>query len=471
MSIRTVPTRVSVAESIRDEVAQLRLAAAAEARPKVLAGGAPIRVMARMVTDLAATCRERGIPEEIIAEMVINRSIGDVDTRKISATLDGARFVPLADEMGLALPGEDFDGGYVATGKRYRWLRNQMLRYERMLLKDRWDLRMYDLAGVGNPLLREMLAAHAQRLWGFTVPREQIHVSLGSLDGLNKFWQGLRALNDMKEYGVIFPAPGFNVPEWQVQTMGLRMERIVTRAEDHFKVTPDQLRAALEPEDVRIFYFIASSNPTAFAYSPDELRALFDVVLASRDDVLIVADLAYVGTGEVAEDRARMAVFSAPEVLKRSVLVNSFSKTHTLTGDRFGWVVFGDADLAQQLSVAWMNSCASLPADWQLRYMAVAQLFHDHPEIEDDIRALYRLRREKLVRQLHAINREHHLFAKINTDDGGTVYNWSQLRQGEDVFSLFAKTGIAGVPGSAFGYSDDYIRLSVGINPVPDVEE
>jgi aspartate/methionine/tyrosine aminotransferase len=73
------------------------------------------------------------------------------------------------------------------------------------------------------------------------------------------------------------------------------------------------------------------------------------------------------------------------------------------------------------------------------------------------------------VKQLRHIQREQGILAEVNLDDGGTVYNWSRLNPGEDVFSLFGKTGIAGVPGSAFGYSDDYIRLSVGCIPVPDV--
>ena len=166
-----------------------------------------------------------------------------------------------------------------------------------------------------------------------------------------------------------------------------------------------------------------------------------------------------------------MQTFNEPGVLEHSVLVNSFSKTHTLTGDRLGWVAFGDPQLAAGVAAGWANSMATLPADWQLRYMAIVELYQQHPEIEDKIRALYKLRRERLGRQLEALNKKHHLFARINLDDGGTVYNWSQLAPGEDVFSLFSKTGIAGVPGGAFGYSDDYVRLSVGCIPVPSAAQ
>ena len=451
-------------------LARLRDEAGERARPVVKAGVAPIRVMAQMVAQLEATCREQGIPAEAMRAGLVNRTIGDIDVRRITARDDGPEFVSLADDMGLALPGEVIDGR-IATGEMYRWLRERMLDFERELLGRHHDLRIYELGGTGNPLLREMLAAYAEEHWGFTVPTAQIYLSLGSLDGLGKFWQGLTAFQRQRgvaSTAVAFPSPGFNVPEWQAANLGLRLHRISTSPADHFKVTPAALQAALDAAPgIRVFYITVSSNPTALAYSAEELSALFDVLRGT--DVLIAADLAYVGTGDPQADRARMAVFATPAVLERSILFNTFSKTHTLTGDRCGWVAFGTADLARSMAVGWVNTTSTLPAEWQLRYMAYIQLFNQHPEIEERIRALYRHRRTRLVRQLRALDAQHGLFAQINLDDGGTVYNWSQLRPQHDVFSLFSATGIASVPGSAFGYSDDFVRLSVGCIPVPAV--
>ena len=212
---------------------------------------------------------------------------------------------------------------------------------------------------------------------------------------------------------MIFPAPGFNVPEWQAQSLGWRIHRLCTSVANDFKVTPDELRAALaDSPDIRVFYLTVSSNPTAFAYTPDELRALCAVLRECAPEVLIAADLAYIGTGEPADDRARMAIFNDPDVMRQSVLFCSFSKTHTLTGDRCGFVVFGDPELASGVGPGWTNGCAALPAEWQLRYMAYVKLFAEHPEIEERIRALYRLRRERLICQLQRLNQQHDLFAQ-----------------------------------------------------------
>ncbi len=458
-------------DEARATIVRMRDDACVAARPLLDGGAAPIRVMARMVQDLEARCRELGIPRELAAREIVNRTIGDIDMRRITARDDGPEFVSLADDMGIALPGEVIDGR-VSTGETYRWIRSAMEDFERDLLARHIDLRMYDISGAGNLLLREMIAEWIDQRWRVVLPREQIYVNLGSTDGLGKFWQGFVAHLRQRggtpaEVGVIFPAPGFNVPEWQAVNLGLRLHRLYTHADDGFKVTPAMLRSALdEAPDVRLFYLTVSSNPTAFAYTPEELRALCEVVRGR--DVLIVADLAYIGTGDPADDRARMQAFTTPGVLEQSVLCGTFSKSHTLTGDRFGWVGFGSAQLAASVSPGWTNTTAALPADWQLRYMACVRLFAERPELDDRVRALYRLRRERLVRQLRALDEQHGLFAHINLDDGGTLYNWSQLHPGEDVFSLFSKTGIAGVPGGAFGYSDDFVRLSVGCIPVPE---
>lgn len=469
---RMATPRRDTSSAEQETLAGLRRTVCERFRPEVAAGAAPIRVMARMVQEVLGEARKQGLSEQVLASGVVNRTIGDVDLRRVSPADDGPEFVSLADDMGLALPGE-LIGAQRATGATYRWLHQRMLEVERALLARGVDLRMYDLMGVGNPILRELLAQGEHEDYGIALDWKNIYLSLGALDGLDKFWRGwgyaLRQ-RDIERVGVVFPAPSFNVPEWQAVSLGYRLHRLKTRPEDHFKVTPEMLQAALdECDDLRAFYLTVSNNPTAFAYSYDELRALFAVVARARDagrELLVVADLAYIGTGDPAADRRRMQAFGDAGILPQTVLVHSFSKTHTLTGDRCGWVAFSDPGLAEAVNTGWINTVASLPAEWQLRYTAYAQLFRERPELGERIRALYAHRRARFNEELRQLNAERHLFAHVNLDDGGTVYNWSQLAPGQDVFSLFCESGIAGVPGGGFGYSDDFVRFSIGCVPV-----
>jgi aspartate/methionine/tyrosine aminotransferase len=466
------PVRSSAMLEQRRQVARLRQEAIQRYQPLVAGGAAPIRVMAKMVAELQQEARQLGLPDALIASEIANRTIGDVDLRGVTERDGATDYSTLAEEFGLALPGEVLHGR-VCSGETYLWLRQRMQEHERALLGQGWDVRLYDIYGVGNPRLRGWLAEE-MAAWGLAIPPERVYLSIGAMDGVDKTLRGLAYALETRgeaQRAVLFPAPGFNVPEWQAKTYGYRLHRVMTRAEDGFKLTAGQVQEALEEApDLRVIYLTISNNPTAFAYSHDELRALLEVVQQAAQagrSLYVLADVAYVGTGVPEEDRERMRAFAAAEALRQTIFVSSLSKTHSLTGERLGWVSVGSEELAPLLTPAWMNSTAALPGEWQLRFLAYLDLFRERPWLEEKLRALYALRRRWLIEQLQRLDAEHDLFARVHLDDRTTVYNWSQLRAGEDVFSLFEKTGIAGVPGSGFGYSDEYVRLSVGVVPVP----
>ncbi len=443
-------------------------------RPHLQEGPGPIRMMARVVAELEKECRERNVPEDIIKSEIVNRTIGDINVRLITEHEGNeggfGDYRSLADELGVALPGEQLAGS-TATGTTYLWLREQMMECERLLLSQYIDPRMYDIYGIGNPLLRERLAQEMQQ-WELSVSKEQVAASLGAMDGIDKVLRGLHIMylaQGISDAAVLFPEPGFGVPEWQARSFGYRMCHFHTLEENNFKLTGTQLDMLLtEHPNIHVLYLTITNNPTAFAYTADELKNIHATLRkyweAGRS-IYILADLAYIGTGKPAEDSARMATFSEPEVLQHTIFVSSFSKTHSLTGERFGWVTVGNPALMPTLSPCWTNTMASLPGEWQIRFMAYLRLFDTRPWLSEKLRAFYRLRRQRLITQLRRIDEEQHLFKNIYLDDDATVYNWSQLQPGEDAFSLFEKTGIAGVPGSGFGYTDEYIRFSIGVIP------
>ncbi len=456
---------------------QLRHDLLLQYQPILQQGAGPIRVMARMVADLERQCRALNIAEEVIQAEIVNRTIGDVNVRWITECegKEGGSgdYRMLAEELGVALPNENIHG-YNAPGTTYLWLRDQMLELERELLENHFDLRIYDILAIGNPLLRDRLAKEMQQ-WGLAVTQDNVYLGLGAMDSINKVLCGLISMyreQGITEIAAVFPEPGFAVPEWQAKSYGYHMIHVPTLPEHHFKLTAAQLKQAIaENPDIRVIYLTVTNNPTTFAYAPDELNAIHDVLRTYRARgraIYILADLAYIGTGKPEEDRARMATFTPDDVLKHTIFVSSFSKTLSLTGERFGWVTCGDIAMAAAIAPGWSNSMASLPAEWQLRFMAYMRLLDSRPWLIEKLRAFYRLRRQRFIAQLRRINEQQPLFEEIYIDDDATVYNWSKLLPGENAFTLFEKTGIAGVPGSGFGYSDEYIRFSIGVIPVPE---
>ena len=470
-------TSLSIPEQ-HAKLRQLRHQLLLHYRPILQQGAGPIRVMARMVAELERQCHAFNITDEVMQTEIVNRTIGDVNLRLITECVGEpggpGDYRMLAEELGIALPNEQING-YVAPGETYLWLRGQMLECERLLLAEKFDLRVYDILAIGNPILRGWLAGEMQN-WGLPATRDQVYLGLGAMDCINKVLCGLSQVyreQGISEFSILFPEPGFAVPEWQARSYGYRLHHIHTLPENHFKLTAAELDEALANDSsIRVIYLTVTNNPTTFAYSPDELNALHAVLHKHCDngrEVLILADLAYIGTGQPEEDRARMATFIPDDVLQRYIFISSFSKTYTLTGERFGWVTTGHAPLAASIAPGWSNSMASLPAEWQLRFMAYIRLIQARPWLNEKLRSFYRLRRERFIAQLQAIDENLHLFEQIFIDDDATVYNWSELRPGEDAFSLFEKTGIAGIPGSGFGYTDNYVRFSIGVIPVPEV--
>lgn len=469
-----IRSSASVVEQ-RAAIKQLRHEAVVRSRPLLEQGTGPIRVMAQMVAGLEQHCRQHHFSEDVIRSEIVNRTIGDVDLRSV-VECEGepggmGDYRLLADELGIALPGEHLHG-YVASGNTYLLLRQSMMEYERLLLQQHIDLRLYDLQGIGNPLLRGWLAESWQQ-WGLSVAPEQISLSLGAVNGIDRILRGLRQRSDEQDPSqpaLACPTPAFNVPLQQARLYGYRLHMLPTHPQHHFKLTAAQLDEALQQApDIRLLYLILTNNPTTFAFTVDELKQLHTVLRRSWErgrEVLILADLAYVGTGQVEEDRARLSVFQEPDLLHHSIFVNSFAKTLSLTGDCMGWVTVGDPGLARSLAASWSNSMASPPAEWQLRFMAYMRYIQDHPWLQEKIRHLYQLRRQSLIAQLERLNAQWQLFEEIYRDEHATIYNWSKMRPGEDAFTLFAKTGLAGVPGSGFGYSDQYIRFSIGMIPV-----
>lgn len=461
----TTEEQIELIRAIRHEVV-------VKYRPLVESVPAPIRVMARMVKEAEAMARKAGISQELIEQEIANRTIGDVNVRAITENIDGVDYSTIGEDLGLILPGEKI-GNRVSDGRVYHELDRRAQEIEMRLLRDyQWDMRVYDVFGVGNPLLREMLAARFERAWGLPTSPNRTFLSMGALDALFKCVLTF-GVHFTKKYGAPpifgFPAPGFAVVNWHAEVTGLQVLNIHTREESNFKVTYSQMKSLLaDYPQLRLLYLTVSNNPTAFDYSPQEISDLFRAIEEDGRELVVLADLAYIGTGIEEDDRARMAAFNTPEVLERTIFVNSLSKVFTLTGDRCGWVSLGNSEWADLLHVTWNNMTAGLPASWQMRFAAYIEMYEERPEIQAKIRALYDLRREYLRAELRELDRAYDLFEDIGLDDHATIYNWSKLKPGEDALSLFEKTGIAGVSGGAFGYSDQYIRFSVGFIPISD---
>lgn len=162
------------------------------------------------------------------------------------------------------------------------------------------------------------------------------HVAIG-VGGKHCLFNAFQALLDPGDE-VILPVPSWVSYAPQVQIAGGRVVEVQTSGESGFKMTPDQLRAAITPLS-RVLVINSPSNPCGTMYSPDELQALAAVVAeaaASTAPRLVVI------TDEIYENiifggRKHLSMGSLDSIADRTITINGLSKAYAMTGWRVGY--------------------------------------------------------------------------------------------------------------------------------------
>jgi len=177
--------------------------------------------------------------------------------------------------------------------------------------------------------LKDAVITKFKRDNGLTYNRSQIVVSTGAKQSLAN--AALVILNPGDE--VILPCPYWvSYAEIVKLAEGVPVE-VPTSVESNFKITPEQLEAAITPK-TRMLWYSSPCNPSGMVYSEKELRALADV-LVKYPDIIVVSDEIYEHINFVGE-HASMAQFD--DMYDRVVTVNGVSKAFAMTGWRIGYI-------------------------------------------------------------------------------------------------------------------------------------
>jgi len=187
----------------------------------------------------------------------------------------------------------------------------------------------YVVPSSGLPELKAAVAAYLKRKCGLAYEPAQICITAGGKDAL--FQACLATLEPGDE--AILPAPYWvSYPE-QIRFAGAEPVVVHAGAGRGFKITPDQLAAAVT-EKTRLFILNSPSNPTGVVYTRDELAALAEVV-AGRD-IWTFSDEIY---NELVYDRVETCSFATlrEDLPARTITFGGASKTWAMTGWRIGW--------------------------------------------------------------------------------------------------------------------------------------
>ena len=177
--------------------------------------------------------------------------------------------------------------------------------------------------------LKDAIINKFRRDNGLTYDRSQIVVSTGAKQSLANV--AMVMLNPGDE--VILPCPYWvSYAEIVKLAEGVPVE-VPTSVESDFKMTPQQLEAAITPK-TKMLWYSSPSNPSGMVYSKEELRALADV-LVKHPQIIVVSDEIYEHINFVG-GHASMAQFE--DMYDRVVTVNGVSKAFAMTGWRIGYI-------------------------------------------------------------------------------------------------------------------------------------
>lgn len=178
--------------------------------------------------------------------------------------------------------------------------------------------------------LKDAIITKFKRDNGLSYERSQIVVSTGAKQSLYNVAQAV--LNKGDE--VILPCPYWVSYSDIVQLADGVPVEVPTSIEQDFKMTPDQLEAAITPK-TRMLWYSSPCNPSGSIYSEAELRALADV-LQKHPQIIVVSDEIYEHINYGVTAHASMAAFD--DMYDRTVTVNGVAKAFAMTGWRIGYI-------------------------------------------------------------------------------------------------------------------------------------
>ncbi|MEO1010842.1 MAG: pyridoxal phosphate-dependent aminotransferase [Bacteroidota bacterium] len=303
--------------------------------------------------------------------------------------------------------------------------------------------------------LKDAIITKFQRDNGLGYERSQIVVSTGAKQSLYNVAQVI--LNPGDE--VILPCPYWVSYRDIVKLAGGVPVEVPTSLENDFKMTPEQLEAALT-EKTRMLWYSSPCNPSGSLYSKEELRALADV-LQKHPQIIVVSDEIYEHINYGVTAHASMASFD--DMYDRTVTVNGVAKAFAMTGWRIGYIgapsYIARACNKLQGQVTSGANC--------IAQRAVITALTESPERVRYMVDEFKERRALILDLLNAIpgfqcnapQGAFYVFPDISSFFGKTL-NGTVVRNASDfALYLLERAHVATVTGQAFG-NPDCIRIS-----------
>ena len=299
----------------------------------------------------------------------------------------------------------------------------------------------------GIPELLDAVRNKLKRDNNLEYKSSQIIVSNGAKHSLFNLFQALIEEGDE----VIIPAPYWVTYPELVTYSGGTSVYIETSDKDNFKITPEQLKAAITPK-TKILILTSPSNPSGAVYNKEELIALGKVLEGT--DIFVASDEMY---EKLVYEREFTAAGSVSEdMFQRTITINGLSKSVAMTGWRFGYLASVNDELIAAMKKLQSQSTSNINSITQ--YAAIVAL---DGKADDDIEMMRKEFHKRRDIAVELFNQSDKL--SVEKPDGA-FYLFVNIQKVTDDSMEFCKRlledkGVALVPGIGFG-SEGYFRFS-----------
>ena len=297
----------------------------------------------------------------------------------------------------------------------------------------------------GLSQLREEISKYLIRRFELEYnPKDQIIVTVGGSEAIDL---AVRALVNPDDE-VIIPVPSF-VCYGPITTLaGGKPVFIETKAENEFRLTADELRAAITPE-TKALILPYPCNPTGAIMTRDDLKAIAKVLRGTN--IIVITDEIY---AELTYGRQHVSIANIRDMQERTVYVGGFSKSHAMTGWRMGYAC-GPVDIISQMLKIHQYAVMSSPTTSQ--YAAIEAMSNGDESVQN-MKREYDRRRRYLLSGLREIGLScfeprgaFYMFPSIQST-GLTSVEFCEK------FLLTQKVAV--IPGSAFGPGGEgFVRI------------
>ena len=323
------------------------------------------------------------------------------------------------------------------------------------------------VAAAGLPALKKAVCKKFARENGLEYDPSQIVISNGGKHAI------LNAVAAVVEEGdeVIIPSPYWLTYPEVVRFFGGVPVYVPTTRENGFKMTAEQLEAAITPKTAMLI-FNSPCNPTGAVYSEEEIKAI--AAVCEKHELCVLSDEMYEKLIYDGLKHYSIAQVS-PKMKELTILVNGVSKSYAMTGWRLGYLA-ASAPVAK--AIGSFQSHATSNVNTITQYAALAALEGDQQPLEDMVKA-FAGRRLKMLEILDGykdlgldyVKSEGAFYVMLVVDKFYGKSCGAKKIEGSMDFSmeLLAEQKVAATPGICFG-DDSCIRLSYALS-LEEMEE